>query len=162
MSKAVYIFRHAETYFSKHKIPYGTQMETAEIIPEGIPPIEKLSQKLNVVKTDANFTSPYKRCLQTVKIVNNFTGKKFVIDKRLHDFHNESINAMLKRLQDFINDKSVKNCGSISICTHGYPAAIIRSLLVKGEFQLNDLNTYPKPGTLITIINRKAKITDFN
>jgi broad specificity phosphatase PhoE len=158
-----YIFRHGETYFSKNKLPYyEEQIESAEILPEGIPAIEKLAHKLKNIQTDANFTSPYRRCLQTTEIVEKISGKKFKIDERLHDFKSEPIKKMAERLNRFLKEIKDKNYKSIAICTHGYPIAVLRSLITKGKFELDKLNYYPKPGILTVIKNGKVKLIDFN
>ena len=53
------------TYFAKNNIPYGDQVESAEILEEGIPTIKKLGEYLKDIKTEVNYTSPFKRCIQT-------------------------------------------------------------------------------------------------
>lgn len=157
-----YIFRHGETYFSKLDIPYGDQVETAEILPEGIPAIEKLAKELKNIPTDANFTSPYKRCLQTVEIVKNITGKVFTIDERLHDINAETIDEMVDRISEFYEEIKTGNYENIAICTHGYPIAVLKSLITKGEFEIDKLKSYPDPGALVKIINGKIEQIDFN
>ena len=99
----LYIFRHGTTYFSKTDIPYGDKMETAEILPEAYAPIEKLADYLKDITTGANYSSPYKRCVQTVQIVEKTTQKKFTFDDRLKDWYlgKETINTMLERITNF-------------------------------------------------------------
>ena len=57
-----YIFRHGATYYSKYDISYGEQVETAEILPEGIAAVKRLGKYLKNIDTDFNVSSPYQRC----------------------------------------------------------------------------------------------------
>ena len=157
-----YIFRHAETYFSNLDIPYGEQIESAEILLEGIPATQKLSEKLESIQTDVNYTSPYKRCLQTVEIVNKYTGKEFLVDERLHDYNAESVPEMFDRLSKFYDDLRSKNYKSVAICTHGYPIVVLQSLITKVKFTQKDLDSYPRTGTLLIIRDKKVELLDFN
>ena len=161
-----YIFRHGETFFTKHKIPYyQEQIVTAEILSEGIPVIKKIAEKLKEIPTDANFTSPYKRCLQTTEIISKISGKKFTIDKRLHDFNTyigESITKVVERISSFYEDLKRNNYKSVAVCTHGYPTSILKCLIIEGAFRLEKLNSYPKPGVLTIIKNGKIKSINFN
>ncbi|MFC1600543.1 phosphoglycerate mutase family protein [Patescibacteria group bacterium] len=157
-----YIFRHGETFFTKNDLPYGDQAETAQVLEEGIPAIKALAKYLKNKNTNAHFSSPYPRCKQTAGIVEKFIQKKFIYDNRLHDFNAESINNMVNRLKSFYEELKSKNYKNIAICTHGYPIAVLRSLITKDKFTLADLNSYPKPGMLVEIENGKTKLINFN
>ncbi len=157
-----YIFRHGQTHFSKFDIPYGDQIETAELLPEGIPAITKLAEYLKSIPSDANFTSPYIRCVKTSQIIENITGKKFETEFRLHDYNQESIQDMINRLKSFLNEVNSKKFTSLNICTHGYPIAILKELILKNEFNHEHLNFYPKPGVLIEIKEGIIKEVNFN
>jgi len=160
----LYIFRHASTYFSKNDISYGDQIENAEILPEGIPAAKKLAEYLKNIPTDANFSSPFRRCLQTVEIVKEITGKNFVIDERLkdYDFLKENVDEMVSRVKDFNNFLAGTNYGSVAICTHGYPINALINLTIKGNVVPSDLENYPDTGILVVIKDKKVEYLNFN
>src|SRR4030066_2181504 len=114
----LYIFRHGETYFSKFDIPYGEMIESAEILPEAVPVIEKLAKHFQNVKTDANFSSPFVRCRQTVEIVEKISGKKFIYENELKDWHlgKETLDNMILRIKNFYEELIKKNYKSVAIC----------------------------------------------
>ena len=160
----LFIFRHGITYFSKNDIPYGDLIETAEILPEAVPTIKKVGEYLVEIPTNINFTSPYKRCLQTSEIVSGITGKKFEVDENLHDWdpRSETIQEMVERILKFSNKLQNNNVESVAICTHGYPINALIAYFTKGGIQQEDLENYPNPGVLVSIENGKVSFKDFN
>src|SRR3989344_7569666 len=136
----LYIFRHGMTYFSKKDIPYGNQVETAEILPEGIPVIKRLGEYLKDIPTDANFTSPFKRCMQTSGIISDITGKKFQVDHDLHDWDPrvETVENMIARILLFCLKLHATSYSSVTICTHGYPINALIAYFTKGEIKVED------------------------
>ena len=160
----LYIFRHGQTYFSKNNILYGNKIETAEILAEGIPIVKKLAEYLKGIKTDANFTSPYKRCVQTSGLVLEITGKKFTVDENLRDWDpgKETVEDMIKRIKVFSKKLDASRYSSVSICTHGFPINAIIAYFTKGKIERADLENYPNPGVLVTIENGKVSYKDFN
>lgn len=160
----IYIFRHAETYFSKNQIAYRDQIESADILPEGIPAIERLAKYLNDIKTEVNFTSPYKRCQQTSKIVSDITSKKFETDDDLRDWdpRKERTEEMIKRILKFSRNLQSTNLKSALICTHGYPINALIAYFTKGFIREADLPNFPNPGVLVSIIDGKVAFKDFN
>lgn len=161
-----YIFRHGPTYFSKKGIPYGDQVETAEILKEGFPAIERLGKYLKGIKTDFNVTSPYLRCRQTVEIVSKNSDKFFEINNLLHDYdpRNETIEDNAKRITDFYNDliTHTPEYSSVAICTHGYPIAMLKDLVLTGKIDLSKINDYPETGVLTVIKNSTISEINFN
>lgn len=159
-----HIFRHGETYFSKKNIGYGDQTETAAILESGIPAIKRLAEYLKKIKTDANFSSTYLRCRQTVEIVSSITQKEFTFDENLRDYYstNETIEDVVNRIKIFYNSLQAKSYKSVSICTHGYPIAILIDFIMQGKFYMNNLGNYPKPGILVIIKDKKVELIDFN
>lgn len=159
-----YIFRHGQTYFSKNDIPYGNNVKTAEIETEGIPAIKRLAKYLKGKKTEANFTSPFKRCLQTSSIVTDITGKEFEIDENLRDWdpESESVQDMIKRIIKFCQKIVEKNYNAISICTHGYPINAVTSYFIKGSIREKDLENFPATGTLVKVKKGQVSYKDFN
>jgi len=159
-----YIFRHGATFQSKFNVPYGKEIETAEILPEGIPVIEKLADYLKDIPVDANFTSPFKRCLQTVEIVTKISGKKYISDDRLHDWlpEKETIQNVIERIENFFKEINANPYNSVSICTHGYPISGLIQLISHGRIDEMELENFPKPGVLTIASSEEIKSLDFN
>ncbi|OGM01937.1 hypothetical protein A2115_03705 [Candidatus Woesebacteria bacterium GWA1_41_8] len=159
-----YIFRHGETFATKFHIPYGSKIHTAEILPEGIPAIERLADYLKDIKSDVNFTSPFLRCKQTVEIVEKITKKSFTEDVRLGEYI-EGYLAFRKfktRIVDFLNDMESKKYQNILVCTHGAGISAIKHLVVKNSYHIWNLPDYPKPGILTIINDGKTTEVNFN
>lgn len=152
------------THFSKNGLPYGDMVETAEILPEGIPSIKRLGEYLKNIQTDANFTSPYKRCLETSGIVSEITGKKFVVDENLRDWdpRNGTVEEMVERILTFCHNMQHTTYNSLSLCTHGYPINAIVAFFIKGKIESDDLDNYPETGVLTTIEDGKVNYINFN
>ncbi len=160
-----YIFRHGETYYSKHNIPYGLNVENASILPESIPITKRLAEYLKNINTDCHMASPYLRCRQTVEIVEQITGKEFEYDDLLHDYNPnlESVTDTAKRTKKFYENISQKDYKQIAICTHGYPIAMLKSIITKGYINTNpERLVYPQTGVLLIIKNKKISFVDFN
>lgn len=161
-----YIFRHGETFYTKNNVPYGENFESADILPESIPVIEKIGEYLKGKISDNNYTSPFKRALQTVAIIENITMNKFISDERLREEGlsraDESITELEERLKSFTSDMQKKNAGSVAVCSHGWPIAALIAILTKGNVTKMDLSCFPKCGELTIVENRTVKTLDFN
>lgn len=161
-----YIFRHGESYFSKHHIPYGKEIESAEILAEGIPTSKKVGKYLAKKNIDVYFSSPYKRCVQTAEIIERITNEKFILDARIGEEminrKKETFEKLVKRLRNFLDYIESKRFEGVAICSHGWPIAVLVALITKGEAKLRDLDNYPKPGILIEIKNKSISSLDFN
>lgn len=161
-----YIFRHGETYYTKNDFHYGENYASAEILPEGIPAIEKLGEYLKDKLMDNNYTSPFKRAIQTVEIVERITGKKFIPDERIREEGlsraTETLEQLEERLSDFIKEMENKNTKCISVCSHGWPIAALVSILTKSYVTKYDLSNFPKCGVLTIIEGTALKTLDFN
>lgn len=164
----LYIFRHGKTAFTgnnpyQDKV-YGDQVEVAEILPEAIPVIVKLGKFMKGIKTDFNVSSPFLRCRQTVDIVEKHSGKKFVFDPLLHDIDHrtETVEMVARRITEFYQRLMTKDYKAVSICSHGYPIAMLKSLALEGKVNMSKLMDYPTPGVLLSIVEGKASYKDFN
>lgn len=157
-----YIFRHGETLYTKnYKGFYGWNIFTASIIDEGVPAIVRIGEYLKDKPTDFNVSSQYKRCKQTVKIINQVTGKGFVFDRRLNEFIFETYGNLLRRtksLLDFINEHLYNN---VVICTHGAVIAALVTQILGEEFNWKNRLSYPDPGELIIIEDGKLEKISF-
>ncbi len=162
----LYIFRHGLTEQVKQNINYTIEnVRTAELLPEGLPAIEKLALYLKNIPTDYNVASPFVRSVKTVEIVENITGKKFVFDNHLGEYvfqEGESFGQMAGRIRDFLNDLEQKHYSSVAVCTHGAIISGLKYLKTKGEFKLPELTDYPLPGVLTIIKDKTVSEIDFN
>jgi len=159
------IFRHGETYVSKHNLPnYGDTENTAGLLPEGVPAIRELGLYLKKTNTDINLTSPLKRCLETVEIVTEISGKKFTIDDRLGEYDPDMENklGLIERIKGFMDEIAKKDYRSVLICTHGYPISAILQYLSEGKVEVPKLDNYPNPGVLTIVKDGKISEIDFD
>lgn len=157
-----YIFRHGQTIYSKQNIPYGTEIESADIIPEGKPVTIKLAKYLEEIETDGNFCSPYKRCRHTIELIESVSNKTFTYDPRLGEFNQESFTGFAQRIKNFLDELAMTDLKSVAICTHGGVIAGISMWLTKNHFLKEELDNYPRCGTLTIIKDSKLELIDFN
>ena len=83
---------------------YGSRVLTAELLPEGIPPIQRLGRYLRHVPSDYQVCSEVIRCRQTAAIVTEATGRAFVIDPRLKEYYQETFDELSQRAKSFCDD----------------------------------------------------------
>lgn len=163
----IYVFRHGQTLESKADISYSQDRKiTADILPETVPVIEKLSEYLKGIHTDKNLTSPIKRCLQTVEIVKKISGKEFEINENLKEWMDptESFEDLVNRVKLVYDQILNTDFESIAICTHGGVIAGLKSVFETGGFKIERLSDYPNPGVILVLDTQKNTTTqlDFN
>lgn len=159
--KSFYIFRHALA--TKSLIGYGDKIITAEILPEGIPPIQKMGAYLKKIKTDYNVSSEFLRCQQTAVIIAKITGKKFKLDKRLNEYNQEEFKHFAKRVNDFYDGMQQSNHRSILLCTHAAVIAVLIQLMKGTAFDETLFRTSnPRTGVLTIVEGGEIKEIDFN
>lgn len=158
----LYLFRHGETLFSKNGLPYGENERTAEILPEGVRPVEKLAHYFSGILTEANFSSEYLRCRQTVDIIEKIAAKKFVFDPRLNELSESNLEFFAERVKNFWQSLIDQHIGSAAICTHGGVMAVLKHLQISGSFLPTAITDYPKPGVLLIIRDKVCEEIDFN
>lgn len=169
MPKTYYLFRHGETFVTRGQrlwyypkflpetaFSYGTQVFSASILNETKPTIQKLAEYLKDVKTDFNASSQFRRCRQTVQIVEKETKKEFVFDKRLNELVFETPWTFRYRVGSFLKDLEKHEYQSVAICTHGAVLALFASLLT------GKVVGFPKPGVLVIIKDHEITYKDFN
>ena len=159
-----YIFRHGETFETKHNLLYGNRVKTAEILPEGIPTIERLAKHIQNIESDFNISSPFIRCKQTVGIVEKITQKTFKFEEKLGEYLEleETFDQMARRVKQFIDELSSEGYKNVIICTHGGIIAALTHHITEGSFEEHQLYDFPKPGVLISIEDGKMTKRDFN
>lgn len=160
-----YIFRHGDTYNTKHKIPYKDKVVSAPIIPEANVYLEKIGQFLLDKNIEFAATSDFLRCQQTAKIVGEKMNRDFLVDKRLNEYDpinlpGETEEHFKNRIKSFLLEISNKNYSSVAICTHGSGISLLKHFLTNSNSLWNCLD-YPPPGVLAYIKNAKEKIYDF-
>ncbi len=146
------MFRHGVTYSSKHGIPYGAAQETAQILDEGRPSIERLGKHLKETTINTSlvsfYTSPLLRCRQTSEIITKNTGIEVILDQNLREIDEnlEDFEIFISRIAEFINKSESSQI--IWVCTHGACLAALKNLLTDNPLKPKDLLDYPKPGVL--------------
>ena len=163
-NQTLYVFRHGETYFTKNNLPYGKDVYKAEILAEGIPVVKKLAIHLTDKKIELFYSSPFKRCVQTSKIVSGIVGLDFKKDYRLSEFiyEKDNLEDVRSRILNFLEEIEKLKSHTIAICTHGEIISGIIKLVTKGGYEESDMHAYPNPGILVEIKDKEAKYTDFN
>lgn len=167
-----YIFRHGDTIESQrpkfslisHFLSPKRDTSQLDILPESIPILEKIGKYLKDIKTDANFCSPYLRCINSANIAGKVANKKYSTDERLKELESiaEPFPHFSGRIKDFLEEMNAKNYKAVSICTHGAVIAAIKHLEVNRNFNFIQVWDYPSPGILTTIIDRKITQINFN
>ena len=158
--KTFYLFRHGLATHSH--FGYGDKIVTAEILPVGIPPIERMATFLKDIPSDYNVSSEFLRCQQTTKIISDITKKQFVRDPRLNEYYNESFGEFRTRVKSFLQEIEAKPYKDIIICTHAAVIAALKNLITNNSFYIFQQFTYPKTGVLMIIKNNNIEKMDFN
>jgi len=151
-----YLFRHGETYFSKNHLQYGDKNDLAEILPEAIPQIKEIAKILKSEKINIIYSSPIKRCVQTVTIIQKeIPTIKIIFDQRLEEEkvtrHLETFKNQTERTLEILNEIKSKNYEKVGICSHGWPLAVMIRLLKGKKVNRLSLINYPKCGEVIII-----------
>ena len=173
MNKTYYIFRHGQTFATKASSGYGIKIFSAPILPEAVPALESMGKFLKKVPDSSNFSSPVRRCRETVDIIRRVSEKEFLFDERLREYFIfnrtssnplfiETFGTLRNRIQSFIDHTKQVEAENILICTHGALIAGLANLLTNGQFVRTDANEYPSPGVLTIIKGSKLKQIDFN
>jgi broad specificity phosphatase PhoE len=158
----LYIFRHGQTIFSKNHLPYGENERTAGLLPEAVAPTERLAKYFSGILTEANFSSKFLRCRQTVEIVEKTAAKKFVYDPRLNELSESNLEFFVERVKNFWQFLNEQHFGSVAICTHGGVMAVLKHLQIGGSFMPTDILDYPQCGVLMVIRDKVYEEIDFN
>lgn len=164
-----YIFRHGDTSetdkfllrFFGHKTK---DSHNIDILPGAIPALKRIGKYLQNIDTDANFTSPYMRCLKSAKIVTEVSKKKYKADERIRELekNGESLGSFRKRITLFLNEIQRKNYSAVSICTHGAVISAVQHLVISNKFLSFQRFFFPQPGYLLIIKNKKVEKINFN
>jgi broad specificity phosphatase PhoE len=156
-----YIFRHGMAV--RPNEGYGSRILTAELMPEGIPPIQRLGRYLLEAPSDYQVCSEVIRCRQTAAIVTEATGKEFVIDPRLKEYYRESFDELAARTKDFAAEMQQSDYQNVMICTHGSVIAALKHYLTEGHFERRHETDYIQTGQLLIINDdQSVEVVDFN
>ena len=157
----IYIFRHGMAVRPNES--YGSRVLTAELLPEGIPPIQRLARYLTLAPSEYQACSEVLRCRQTAAIVTEATSKAFVIDPRLREYHQESFDEFSLRTKDFADEIQQAGYQNLMLCTHGAVIAALKHYLIDGKFSRRYETDYTQTGQLLIIHdNKSTEVLDFN
>jgi broad specificity phosphatase PhoE len=154
-----YIFRHGLATHSKNG--YGDKILTAEVLPEGIPPVQRIGQYLTLMPYDYGARSEFLRCQQTAAIVTEITGRAFTPDKRLNEHYQETFESVRDRVRLFVDEMNAAPHTHIWVCTHGAVIAALKHLITRGDFTRGDENDYIQPGEILLIKDGKPEVVTF-
>jgi broad specificity phosphatase PhoE len=163
-----YIFRHGDTIETGNILVrffgHSGDSHPLPILPKGIPALEKIGQYLKNIPTDANFCSPYLRCMDSAKIVGKISGKDYKADERIRELekNGEKFSHFTGRIKNFIGEIEKKNYSAVSICTHGAGISAIKHLVTSGKFSFFQIWDFPPPGNLTIIKNGSVEKINFN
>lgn len=144
-----YLFRHALA--TENKGGYGDEILSAQILPVGIPPTERMAEYIQHLPKTVNWSSELLRCTQTTNIITKITGRIFVTDARLNEYYNESFDALRKRIRSWYDEIVASHPSAVLVCTHGVVIAGLKHLILEGEFLKSQVLDYPKCGELLVI-----------
>lgn len=164
----LYIFRHGDTKESGSLLVkflgYRGDSHNLPILPKGLPALEKIGKFLKDVPTDANFCSPYLRCMESAKIVGSIAKKIYQPDERIQELDSSGgkISSFFKRVNNFLDEINKKNYSAVSICTHGAVIAVIKHPEIGKKVFFFQVLDFPNPGNLIIIKDGKVDTINFN
>jgi broad specificity phosphatase PhoE len=144
-----YIFRHGLA--TKSKMGYGDRIITAEVLPEGIPPVQRMGTYMKTLPYSVGWRSEFLRCQQTAAIVTEATGNPFTPDPRLNEQVTEPFEVVRDRVRAFVQDGRESGQPHLWVCTHGIVIAALRHLITRGDFSRRDELDYTQPGQLLII-----------
>ncbi len=144
-----YIFRHGLA--TRSKMGYGDQIITAQVLPEGIPPVQRLGAYMAHLPYSVGYRSEFLRCEQTAAIVTEATGRAFTPDPRLNEMVHEPFEEVRARIGAFVAEVSASGHEHIWVCTHGIVIAGLRHWVLRGDYQRRDELDYIQPGQLLIL-----------
>jgi broad specificity phosphatase PhoE len=161
-----YLFRHGATRASTtDNVYHGEEIITAEILESGKPAIKRMAKYLDGKDISMYCTSPFKRCIQTMDLIKEKTGKTFYIDDRLGEFmedRGESFEIFGQRMQSFLKSLELKKKESVAVCTHGAGLSALKHYITEGNYKYENLMDFPDSGILWVIENKKLQEINFD
>lgn len=159
-NKHIYLVRHGLATLDPQG--YGDRKLTAGLIPGGVRAIGHIARFLKDVPASFNVSSDVPRCRETAAIITRITGKVFIFDKRLTEFHRETFAEFLTRVESFTRDLSRIPQDNIVVCSHSAVITGIKDLLTKGAFAYEKEYDYPKEGELVIVHKGESRTLNFN
>lgn len=159
-----YIFRHAETFPSKNAGGmYDGDNYHTPILYGGKDVTIKLANYLKDIPSDFNVSSPFERCRETVEIITEITGKKFVFDDRVGEYFQISYPDFRARIENFLKEVTEKGYQAVLICTHSAVISQLVHLICDANPEENiPISEGKNTGFLIVVEDRKFKEINFN
>jgi len=166
---AFYIFRHGDTQETNNiwiRI-FGRNSNNStniDIEQRATPALQKIGLYLKNKDIEKAFTSPYPRCVNSAKIVNNNLKVNFKADDRIRELekNGETLKQFENRIRLFLKDIESKKYRSVAICTHGAIIGAFKHLLTNDKFNFYNIWDFPQPGNLVVIKNKGVKTINFN
>jgi broad specificity phosphatase PhoE len=156
-----YIFRHGLA--TRSTMGYGDRIITAEVLPEGIPPVQRLGAYMAHLPYTIGWRSEFLRCEQTAAIVSQATGRAFTPDPRLNEMVHEPFEEVRTRIGAFVSEMHRAGHAHIWVCTHGIVIAGLRHWVTRGDYQRRDELDYIQPGQLLIIRpDKTAEVLKFD
>jgi broad specificity phosphatase PhoE len=163
-----YIFRHGDTIetedFLTRIFGHKHDSHNITILPKATTALKRVGTFLKNVCIEANFCSPYIRCLESVQIVGNVANIKYKLDERLRELEKkgETFSEFRDRVRSFLDEIRQKDYSKVSICTHGAVIGAIKHLQLSGKLYFFQVYDYPPPGHLVIIKKGSVSQLDFN
>ena len=156
----LYLFRHGLATHST--TGYGDKILSAELLPEGIPAVERLATFLKTQPLGKAYVSEVKRCQQTAAIVTQITNQTFITDARINEYVQDTPETFVQRITNFLEEIQHLPNHPIAICTHGAVITTIKQILI-GNSQPDPFNLdYPPTGGLWIMTPNTIEKHDFN
>ncbi len=142
-----YIIRHGLATHSL--VGYGDSILTAELLPEGMPAVERLAAHMRDQQLVAHevWSSPVKRCMQTAKIVADVMALPQHSEPRISEQVNETLGEIVQRISSWLDDVIETKPSAVVVCTHGAVIAVLTHFLLGRDGQIDEQD-YVKPAGL--------------
>ncbi len=156
----LYLIRHGLATLSK--TGYGDQVLSAELLPQGLPAVERMAEFMAEQPYTQGFRSELRRCQQTATKVSERSARAFQPDPRLNEYNAESFTAFVARVTSFWNEIKDQEDEVIWICTHGAVISTLNQLYFSKPVTEAALLEYPSTGEIWIFKDDHIIPKDFN
>ncbi len=156
-----YVFRHGETFYTRDGVNYGDKQLTISILDEGVPALMRMGEYLKKENISEWYSSPFKRCVDSMKVVKEVAGGGYKTDERMGEFYKKDWGQFVEGIREFLGEIEKKGIEKVGVCTHGAVLAGIRHLLIEGVFEREQMHEHPDPGVLWIIEKGKLEKISF-
>jgi broad specificity phosphatase PhoE len=146
----LFVFRHGETFSTRDRVGYGDRQNEG-ILSEGKEAVERIAEYLKEQKIERWYSSPFKRCIETMDLVMKTVEEKYVTDERLGEFYKKDWDLFVEGIREFIKEIRESGVKKVGVCTHGAVIAGIKFLWFDKEFFWENVHLYPDPGIVLVM-----------